>query len=90
MYYNNPDEYSAELAEGLLRRYLSLGCTLNEAIECANKNFYGEPVLIRSKGETVDEDDLGYGGGLDTGVLFDYLLCDLLGDDSTDSDYYWN
>ena len=90
MYYNNPNEYSAELAESLLKRYMSLGCTLNEAIECANKNFYGEPVLITSKGETMDEDDLGYGGGLDPGALLDYLLYDLLGDNNIDSDYYYN
>mgnify|MGYP003628787518 CR=1 FL=1 len=90
MYYNDPDEHSAGLAEELLRRYLSLGCTLNEAVEYANKNFYGESVIITSKGKIIDEDDLGYGGQLDTGTLFDYLLQDLLGDNNTDSDYYYN
>ena len=90
MYYNDPDEHSAELAEGLLRRYLSLGCTLNEAVENANKNFYGEHVLITSKGKIIDEDDLDYGGGLDAGALLDYLLSDLLGDNNTNSDYYYN
>ena len=91
MYHNNHDDNSdqstVDLTEALLRRYLSLGATLSEAVRYINRNFQGETIITKSCGKLIDENDLEYGGVFDSGILLDYLFQDPL-DDNPDSGYY--
>ena len=76
MYYSNEQNHcdNVELTYQLLRRYLSLGCTLNESLMLSNQTLNGEKVIISSDGNVQNQpelDDL-----LDPSFLIDYLFYD--------------
>lgn len=76
--YSSNDEY--QLSYDLLKRYLNLGCTLNEALVLTKRTLDGETVCIKTG--IKEKDDL-YNEDLSSEFTSDFLL-DFLFDDDED------
>ena len=73
--YSDNEEY--KLSYDLLKRYLSLSCTLNEALVLTKRTLDGEVVCIKTgikEGDTLEDEDNSLESTTD--FLLDFLLDD--------------
>mgnify|MGYP003124768657 CR=1 FL=1 len=76
MNFDEQPDADVELSYQLLKRYMDLGCTLNEALTLTSKTLKGECVFIRTGiNEEYEKDDDTY-----IQLLFEYLFGDNLGE----------
>jgi hypothetical protein len=79
MYFDAYYENEKQLAYQLLKRYISLGCTTNEALSLTSRTLEGETITINSYYN--ESTDATYDGTIDASYLFDFLF------DESDTDY---